>query len=73
VLWGWVGEPLTAEELSGIDRVLAGLDGELGRELTELLTVEEIAALAERCARLRTQAEFPAPAGQSSAVPWPLF
>jgi uncharacterized repeat protein (TIGR03843 family) len=73
VLWGWVGEPLTAEELSGIDRVLAGLDGELGRELTELLTVEEIAALAERCARLRTQAEFPAPAGHSSAVPWPLF
>jgi hypothetical protein len=53
--------------------VLAGLDGELGRELAGLLTAEEIAALAERCVRLRTQAEFPAPAGQSSAVPWPLF
>jgi uncharacterized repeat protein (TIGR03843 family) len=73
VLWGWMEEPLSAEELSGIDRVLAGLDGELGRELKELLTAEEIVAFAERCARLRAEARFPAPAGQRSAVPWPLF
>lgn len=73
VLWGWVGDPLTAQELEGVDRVLAGLDGELGRELAGLLTAEEIGALRARCERLRADARFPAPAGQSSAVPWPLF
>ncbi|MFT2750746.1 SCO1664 family protein [Clavibacter sp. Sh2036] len=73
VLWGWVGDPLTAEELEGVDRVLAGLIGELGRELAGLLTAEEVAALHARCARLRAEARFPAPAGQQSAVPWPLF
>ncbi len=73
VLWGWVGDPLTAEELEGLDRVLAGLDEELGRELAELLTAAEIEVLRARCTRLRSEARFPAPAGQSSAVPWPLF
>ncbi|MET4060302.1 putative repeat protein (TIGR03843 family) [Arthrobacter sp. UYP6] len=73
VLWGWIGEALNAEELEGIDRVLAGLDGELGSTLAKLLTVEEIAALAARCARLRMRGQFPAPGGQMSAVPWPLF
>src|SRR5699024_287226 len=33
ILWGWVGEALSAEELDGIDRVSEGLDGELGRDL----------------------------------------
>jgi uncharacterized repeat protein (TIGR03843 family) len=73
VLWGWMGDPLTAEELEGIDRVVAGLDGDLGRELTELLTAGEIQALAERCVQLRAEALFPAPAGEMPAVPWPLF
>jgi uncharacterized repeat protein (TIGR03843 family) len=73
VLWGWIGDPLSAEELAGVDRVVAGLDGDLGRELAELLTAEEVAALAERCARLRSAERFPAPAGQAPAVPWPLF
>ncbi|OUM43266.1 SCO1664 family protein [Arthrobacter sedimenti] len=73
VLWGWLGDPLTAEELDGIDRVSSGLDGELGRDLTDLLTADEIAALAARCARLRSAGRFPAPRGEMSAVPWPLF
>jgi uncharacterized repeat protein (TIGR03843 family) len=73
VLWGWVGDPLTAEELDGVDRVLAGLDGDLGRELAELLTAEEMAALAARCSRLRAAGQFPAPTGEMPAVPWPLF
>ena len=73
VLWGWIGEALSAEELEGIDRVLAGLDGELGTQLAELLTAEEIEAFAARCARLRTAGEFPAPSGTMPAVPWPLF
>ncbi|MBG6184759.1 putative repeat protein (TIGR03843 family) [Arthrobacter sp. CAN_A214] len=73
VLWGWLGDALTAEELDGIDRVSEGLHGELGRHLADLLTAEEIASLAARCARLRSAGRFPAPSGEMSAVPWPLF
>ena len=73
VLWGWVGETLTAEELEGVDRISSGLAGSLGQDLAELLTAEEIAALAERCARLRSAGQFPGPRGEMPAVPWPLF
>ncbi len=73
VLWGWVGDPLTADELDGLDRVRMGLQGELGEQLTDLVGAEEIEALDARCARLRSAARFPAPSGRMSAVPWPLF
>lgn len=73
VLWGWVGDPLTEEECEGIDRVRRGLDGDLGEDLAELLSAEEVAALADRCAMLRSAGLFPAPAGEMSPVPWPLF
>ena len=73
VLWGWLGDALTDEELAGIDRVSASLSGELGETLAALLSAPEVAALAERCARLRAAARFPAPAGEMPAVPWPLF
>lgn len=73
VLWGWLGEDLGSEELQGIERVSEGLDGKLGRDLADLLSVDEIASLAVRCARLRSAARFPAPAGGMPAVPWPLF
>ncbi|WP_341392895.1 SCO1664 family protein [Arthrobacter sp. G119Y2] len=73
VLWGWIGEELSAEELEGIDRILTGLEGELGSQLAKLLTAEEIASLAARCVRLRSAGRFPAPSGQMPAAPWPLF
>ncbi len=73
VLWGWIGNALTADELERIDRVSEGLDGELGRALAELISAEEVIALAARCARLLTTARFPSPSGELSAVPWPLF
>ena len=73
MLWGWLGDALTAEELAGVDRVSEGLDGELGRKLADLLSAEEIASVAARCARLRSARRFPAPSGDMSAVPWPLF
>ncbi|MBC7517636.1 MAG: SCO1664 family protein [Microbacteriaceae bacterium] len=73
VLWGWLGESLNAEELAGLDRVCAALDGELGERLAELLEAAEIAALASRCKRLRAEGRFPAPRGQMPATPWPLF
>ena len=73
VLWGWIGEPLDSDELAGVERVRTALDSELGVALSPLLTDPEIAALAERCDRLTSEAQFPEPRGRSSAVPWPLF
>lgn len=73
VLWGWAGEGLTPEELEGIDRVIEGLQGNLGRELEELLTADEITALTARCHLLRSTGRFPGPSGGMPAVPWPLF
>lgn len=73
VLWGWLGDALTAEEADGIARVSEGLQGGLGRNLADLLSAEEIASLAARCDRLRLEGRFPAPSGERSAVPWPLF
>ncbi|RJN32148.1 SCO1664 family protein [Nesterenkonia natronophila] len=73
VLWGWIGEALTTEEREGIERVSEGLLGDLGRNLADLLTTEEIDSIAARCAKVRLAGRFPAPAGEMSAVPWPLF
>ena len=73
VLWGWMGEALSAEELAGIGRVRSRLGGELGETLAGLLSDLEIAALAARCDRLRAEGRFPAPRGEMPAVPWPLF
>jgi len=73
VLWGWIGEALSAEELAGVASLLASLEGELGAKLAELLTAEEIASLTAPCARLRSAGRFPAPSSGMPAVPWPLF
>jgi uncharacterized repeat protein (TIGR03843 family) len=73
VLWGWLGEDLTAEEIEGIGRVRLALDGELGAALSALVTDAEIAALAARCDRLGREGRFPGPHGSMPAVPWPLF
>ncbi|WP_026818811.1 SCO1664 family protein [Arthrobacter castelli] len=73
ILWGWLGDALTAEERDGIDRVSEGLHGGLGRTLADLLSAEEIASLSARCAQLRLAGRFPAPSGEMPAVPWPLL
>ncbi len=73
VLWGWVDDELTADELDGVERVIAGLDGDLGAELAELLSADEIASLAARCSEVRSTGLFPGPSGEMPAVPWPLF
>jgi uncharacterized repeat protein (TIGR03843 family) len=73
VLWGWIDEELSEEERTGVRAVLEGIDDELGLALTELVTDEEIDALAARCGRLLARGTFPAPSGYGPAVPWPLF
>ena len=73
ILWGWLGRDLHADELAGVERVLAALTGELGDTLARLLSEAEITALAERCDLLLQEARFPAPQGRMPAVPWPPF
>lgn len=73
VLWGWIGEPLDADELEGLDRVAEALHGDLGAALDEHLTVAEVDTLRARVAALRAVGMFPPPPGHGPAVPWPLF
>lgn len=73
VLWGWLGDDLTTDEVAGVARVRDGLDGDLGRLLATLLAPAEVDALGARCARLLREPRFPGPEGEMPAVPWPLF
>ncbi|MEO6504763.1 MAG: SCO1664 family protein [Terrimesophilobacter sp.] len=73
VLWGWLGEPLNAGELAGIDHVRSDLAGGLGDALGGMVSDLEIEALDARCEQLRSQGRFPAPHGNMPAMPWPLF
>jgi uncharacterized repeat protein (TIGR03843 family) len=73
VLWGWIDEPLSTDELAGIDRVRSDLMGELGESLADLVTPLEIASFAARCDRLLADGRFPGPHGRMPAVPWPIF
>ncbi|MGN6407834.1 MAG: SCO1664 family protein [Curtobacterium sp.] len=73
VLWGWIGEPLDADELEGLDRVAEALGGDLGAALDDHLTVAEVDTLRARIAALRAVGVFPPPPGHGPAVPWPLF
>ncbi len=73
VLWGWIDDPLTEEELDGINQLSQALSGKLSQELAKLLNPEELSALAVRCTELRQTGHFPAPHSHMPAVPWPLF
>jgi uncharacterized repeat protein (TIGR03843 family) len=74
VLWGWLGEPLDDTEAAGVRRVLAALDGALGRRLAELLQPREVEATAARAEQLLAAGEFPAPRASSyPVIPWPPF
>jgi uncharacterized repeat protein (TIGR03843 family) len=74
VLWGFVGEPITAEERSGLERLGTALEGPLGATLTDLLAEEEVATTVRRLRRLLDRGEFPGPATSSyPVIPWPPF
>ncbi len=73
VLWGWHGEPLTDEEVDGVQRVRAALRGGLGAQLAGALADHEIDALDTRCRRLLDRGVLPAPHGDWPAIPWPPF
>lgn len=73
VLWGWAGQPLTAEESACVEAVLDALEEDLGDVLGELLSVPEVEALRSRALALRGRGTFPDPPGERYPLPWPLW
>jgi uncharacterized repeat protein (TIGR03843 family) len=74
VLWGWHGYALDDEHVTGVEQVLAGLDGELGETLADHLTDLEIDTFARRCRRLLERGVMPLPRrGEYPPIPWPPF
>ncbi|GGF34230.1 phosphatidylinositol kinase [Marmoricola endophyticus] len=74
VLWGFAGEPLTEEEVDGLERLEEQLrDGDLAEELPYLLTGHEIARTRMRTQRLLRQGALPQTHGGWPSIPWPPF
>ncbi|TRV75377.1 SCO1664 family protein [Streptomyces sp. 130] len=73
LLWGWAGEPLTAEAVEVLARLAAALEpgAPLVTRLAELITAAEIEALRARVAGLRTTGLHREPSGEWPAIPWP--
>lgn len=73
VLWGWRGDLLEDDELAGLDRIRAGLDGGLGADIGALLSGPEVAATKRRVDTLLADRRFPLPSPTWPAIPWPPF
>jgi uncharacterized repeat protein (TIGR03843 family) len=73
VLWGWMGEALTSEEVAAVEEVRDAATGELGERLGELVTAQEVTALVRRCERLLRRGTLPEPGGAWPVIPWPPF
>ncbi|MFJ7630434.1 SCO1664 family protein [Streptomyces sp. NPDC097595] len=73
LLWGWAGEPLTAEAVEVLDRLAAALEpgAPLLTRLAELITAAEIEALRARVAGLRETGLHREPSAEWPAIPWP--
>ncbi len=71
VLWGWLGEPLTPEEVADVERLALAVQAELGKQLRQLITAAEVAALTQRCTALLAEGSLPIPGDRWPAIPWP--
>lgn len=71
VLWAWRGQPLSDDERAVLERLRAGIDGELGDALRELLAPVEVSATARRIERLLATGVLPHPDPRRPALPWP--
>jgi uncharacterized repeat protein (TIGR03843 family) len=71
VLWGWVGQPLAAEDRETLVGLRRDLDGSLGERLRTLVSPAEVTATAARVDRLLAAGRFPEPGSDWPAVPWP--
>ncbi|MEV6552058.1 SCO1664 family protein [Streptomyces sp. NPDC051597] len=73
LLWGWAGEPLTAEAIAALTRLATALaPGEpLATRLAELITAAELDALRARVAGLLADGVHRGPSGEWPPIPWP--
>ncbi|MFJ4802978.1 SCO1664 family protein [Streptomyces murinus] len=71
LLWGWAGEPLTAEAVGVLKGLRDALDGALGERLGPLITTAELDATRARVAALLACGLHPEPGGDWPAIPWP--
>jgi hypothetical protein len=73
VLWQWAGVRIADEDSEVLDRLAKELDGRLGTDLRDLLTVAEIRSAHRRLGALRASRLFPLPPSDWPAVPYPLY
>lgn len=73
VLWQWAGEPFTSEEITALQNLAMGIDGDLSDELHSLITDYEVSALRSRIDNLLKTASFPHPNPEWPHIPWPPF
>ncbi|MFF4488486.1 SCO1664 family protein [Streptomyces sp. NPDC001544] len=73
LLWGWAGEPLTAEAVGVLEGLRNALSdgGELALRLARLLTAAEVEATRARVEALLASGKHPEPSGEWPAIPWP--
>ncbi|CAM5311450.1 SCO1664 family protein OS=Streptomyces tendae OX=1932 GN=GUR47_33790 PE=4 SV=1 [Streptomyces tendae] len=73
LLWGWAGEPLTAEALAVLDALGQALKdgGSLAARLAALITAAELDATRARVEALLASGKHPEPSGEWPAIPWP--
>ena len=74
VLWGWAGERLPAVDRERLQRLRSGL-GDQGsdvvRDLSLLLSADEVGALQARVVTLLSRDRFPHPPEDGPTIPWP--
>lgn len=73
VLWGWAGRRLEDEESELLTDLAGRLDAELGEELCDLLSAEEVRRTRERVEGLLRAGRLPRPGGRRPTIPWPAF
>ncbi|MFI8950653.1 SCO1664 family protein [Streptomyces sp. NPDC053750] len=73
LLWGWAGDPLTAEALTVLDVLQEALKdgGALAIRLAPLITPAELDATRARVDALLASGRHPEPGGEWPAIPWP--
>ncbi|MET7390725.1 SCO1664 family protein [Streptomyces sp. NPDC005385] len=73
LLWGWAGEPLTAEAVEVLTSLRDALApaAPLATRLAELVTAAEIEATRARIADMLASGKHPEPSGEWPAIPWP--
>ena len=73
ILWGFAGETIPEELLTGLVRLSEALDDALGSRIGQLLGPDEQHATTSRTRRLIEAGLHPDPPVNRPAVPWPMW